>query len=743
MRVLLLLRGAPGVGKSTFIEQNGLSAYALSADTIRMMVSPVKMNEEGRDVIDQTQDNEVWSILFRILDTRMKNGEFVVIDATNSKTSEMNRYKSMCEEYKYRIYCIDFTDVPIEEVKRRNAGRPEYKVVPEEAIDNMYARFETQKIPAGITVIKPDELDKIWFKKHDLSRYDMVHVIGDIHGCYTALKKYIDSCGGFKDSEAYIFLGDYIDHGIENAEVIKFLLENYERENVFLLEGNHERWLWVWANGGTTKSREFELCTMSQLEESGIDKKSVRKLYRRIGQCAYFDYGDKIYFVSHGGISRLPDNLTLVSTKQMVHGVGRYDDYINVDKSFEAHTGDNVYQIHGHRNPKHLPAKIGNRTYTLEDGVEFGGNLRCMQLVLQGDPIVVETRNDVFKQKEEFEKKYVGEERKVGDLIMDMRNNRYIREKKFGNISSFNFTTDAFYKGIWDEQTMKARGLFIDVQNQKVAARAYDKFFNVGERPETEMNMLQYKMDFPAVAYVKENGFLGIVSYDAENDSLFITSKSDPTGDFSKWLTEAIENNVSLESMEKIKNYAKDNNVSFVFECVDMRNDPHIIRYDKASNLFLLDIVKNDLKFEKMTFDEMCKLSDELGLVHKELAYKFDTYQDFFDWYHIVTHDGYTYNGRNIEGFVVEGANGYMTKIKTAYYHFWKHMRSVAYETIRRGALPGKKTSSLTTPLANKFYRWVRDYREANKDNLDNIPKDIITLRNLFFASYPPMYITC
>ena len=33
MRTLLLMRGAPGCGKSTFIKQHGLEPYTLCADT--------------------------------------------------------------------------------------------------------------------------------------------------------------------------------------------------------------------------------------------------------------------------------------------------------------------------------------------------------------------------------------------------------------------------------------------------------------------------------------------------------------------------------------------------------------------------------------------------------------------------------------------------------------------------------------------------------------------------------------
>ena len=39
MRTLLLLRGAPGSGKSTWIRENNLEQYALEADRFRQLIS--------------------------------------------------------------------------------------------------------------------------------------------------------------------------------------------------------------------------------------------------------------------------------------------------------------------------------------------------------------------------------------------------------------------------------------------------------------------------------------------------------------------------------------------------------------------------------------------------------------------------------------------------------------------------------------------------------------------------------
>ena len=726
MRVLLLLRGSSGCGKSTWIEQNGLKPYALSADDIRLLCQSPVLQPDGTVGISQSNDKTVWKTLFNLLEIRMQKGEFTVIDATNSKTSEMNRYKQMCETYRYRMYCVDFTDIPIDEVKRRNASREELKRVPDEAIDKMYSRFKTQKIPSGIKVIKPNELDSIWMKLFDLSEYKKIHHIGDVHGCYTALKKYIDDNGGIKDDEFYIFCGDYVDRGIENADVIKYLISIKDKKNVLMLEGNHERWLWLWANGCAGKSKEFELVTKPQLEDAKIDKKDVRQLYRKFGQCAYYKYGENIYLVTHAGLSVLPDNLTFVATDQMIHGVGNYNDFEKIAETFIEKMPSNYYQIHGHRNTKQVPIRVNDRVFNLEGRVEFGGDLRCVQLDKDGMH-EVEIHNEVFKTPEMREEQSVTNS-SVADVIISLRANRYIKEKKFGNISSFNFTSKAFYDKIWDEQTTKARGLYLDTFKGKVAARAYDKFFNINERPETKFDMLQHKLQFPVTAYVKENGYLGIVSYDEYNDDLFIASKSTIDSQFAEWLKEAIYNQITEENREKMKQYAKDNNVSFVFENVDMKNDPHIIEYPE-SKLYLLDIVYNQMDFAKYDYETMCDIAHQLGLTPKEKAFEIANWQDFYDWYYDILEEDYEYNGRKIEGFVIEDSVGYMTKLKLTYYNFWKFMRSISHEAIRNGYI--KKTSALTTPIANEYYAWVRKLHDV--DDIDSIPKDICTLRRLFF----------
>ena len=732
MRTLLLFRGAPGCGKSTFIEQHGLKPYTLSADDIRLQVSSPLMTRHGNMTFNPDNDQFVWRMLMQMLEKRMENGEFTVVDVTNSKTSEMNKYKTLATTYKYRIYCIDMTDLPIDVCKDRNLQREPLKRVPEEAIDKMYARFETQKVPTGITVLKPDELDQIWIRPIDLSQYSKIHHIGDIHGCNTVLQDYLNSNGGIQDDELYIFLGDYIDRGIENVEVLKYLLGIYQKPNVILLEGNHERWLWTWANDAVAKSKEFELATRPQLDASDIDKRDIRKLYRKFAQCAYYTYHGKTVLVTHGGLSRMPENLTTISTRQLVHGAGNYNDCDYIAERFSK-TSPEILQIHGHRNTKAMPFQTYDNVVNLEGGVEFGRQLRCAQLLPSGELKFVALNNHIFKEPEVLaEPEKIVNEKSVADTIMDLRNSKFVQEKQYGNISSFNFTRTAFEDRVWNDLTIRARGLYINIPKQKVVARAYDKFFRVNERPETKMDILQYKLQFPATAYVKENGFLGLVSYNEETDDLFIATKSSPDGDYAMWFKNLLGAKLSRDQLKRMKELAQELDSTFVFECVDMVHDPHVIEYPE-SELFLLDIVKNDMKFQKQPYEQIVQYAAEIGVTPKEKAFVIETWQDFFDWFYKVMDEDYLYNGRHIEGFVVEDTAGYMIKLKLAYYNFWKFMRGISAETLRKGYVDKKRISGFVKPLANHYYAWVKT--QFSPGGSEGVPRDICSLRKMFTES--------
>ena len=252
MRYLFLLRGAQTSGKSTWIEENNLQPYTLSTDMIRLLYQSPVTTLEGDVAISQDNDTEVWKLLMQLLERRMDKGELVIIDATHYKAPLLNKYKDLVDKYRYRVYVVDFSDVPLEELLKRNAARDKYKRVPESVIQKMvYSLNDSSEVKKSYEILNPNTASQMLSYGAPMQSVkvekDKVVIFGDIHGCYEPIKTYFEN-NPFDDNTCYIFVGDYIDRGLQNKEVLEFLLTIYSKSNVILLEGNHERWLREWCS---------------------------------------------------------------------------------------------------------------------------------------------------------------------------------------------------------------------------------------------------------------------------------------------------------------------------------------------------------------------------------------------------------------------------------------------------------------------------------------------------------------
>lgn len=115
MKKLLLLRGAPASGKSTFIKDNNLETYVISSDNLHLMVAGLSMDLNGNMKTSQDLDRKVWEFLGEILDERMRYGATTVIDATHNSTKSFRKYKPLAEKYGYKVYCMTF-NAPVKEL---------------------------------------------------------------------------------------------------------------------------------------------------------------------------------------------------------------------------------------------------------------------------------------------------------------------------------------------------------------------------------------------------------------------------------------------------------------------------------------------------------------------------------------------------------------------------------------------------------------------------------------------------
>lgn len=494
-----------------------------------------------------------------------------------------------------------------------------------------------------------------------------------------------------------------------------------------------------------------------------------------------------------------------------------------------------------------------------------------------------------------------------------MKENELITVKKLKNgVISLNFSDEAFKEGIWNQQTTTARGLFFSEKLQKVVARSYDKFFNLGElvgEEKQSLDVVARKLSYPVDVWHKYNGYLGILGTnevvldnvlysgvfygvsgfsnftsvypnlkvtvdkphvtwvyfggsnteganslnDAYVDSsnpneyrsatfsklyvskdgnlvaagvdakflpgyapkyphvtLHATGRYKPV-DSAKLLSGEVEcdvyevkpfvlvGRVAHYTKEKrlvpalprtrlfaaskttdrhkfannfkkilktrlrrkpggltyLKNYLKDNDLSAVFEVLDVQNDPHIIKYNQ-SDVVLLDLIKNTTSFKKPENSESAlrNLSLQLGLKAKERVAQLGDPKELQQFVLNATGVNYKLEVRDeesgktslepVEGFVFEGQNHFMFKIKTNYYNFWKKIRG-AFESVEKAkGKPGYVRPVEGTTEYNKLLQRFLGEVELLNFVLDNNVSglDVVQLRTQFMQKYPDFTIS-
>ena len=692
MRTLLLMRGAPASGKSQWIRDNNLEAYTLEADHFRMLLRSPSLGENGW-YISQEDNGPAWELLLDCLEKRMSNGDFVVLDATHTTSKAVNAYKELLNKYKYTVYYYE-PDTSLEECLARNATRTDYKRVPEQVIQRMHKMIKTTTLPKFCRKINSiDEINN-YFTVNLTNRYERVRVIGDIHGCYTALQQAITP---WDEKTLYIFCGDYLERGIENKEMMYEMMRLSTLPNTIMLEGNHERHIANFAfNSNLDQSKRFMKEVVAPIVKDMTKKdveslqRELRLFYKSLRQCYPFSFHGKKYLVSHAGLSYVP-NMTFIATSTFINGFGAYETDIAkiYDNNYEKGMCQNFIQIHGHRG-----VPDGKYSFCLEGEVEFGGELRYIDIT--ADAFTKNgIKNDVY-DKEYMRHEYQNMTQHViftqNEDINILGNSKLVKVKKCSpNLYSLNFTSRVFHKRLWNENTVQARGLFVDRMTGDVKLRSYNKFFNLNERPETELNNLANTLSFPVEIRTKENGYLAILG--VINDELVFASKSTTEGmhvDLFKNLFQKLP--TSLQ--EEIKELLKRNCCSMMFEVIS-QEDTHIIKYDQ-DHLYVLDMIQNTLDVNGKHIDvsfsreRLAELDSILKKYDTQLISIVKTVQQVNTMDELTNIINKELNSHHeSEGFVLVDSNGFMTKFKGPYYNTWKHRRNRILEPYQQnGKIP-------------------------------------------------------
>ena len=684
MRKLYVLTGPQAAGKSTWIKENKLEDWTIGTDELRLLYSSheYQLSEDNKviDMINISASKVVFETLLNIVEYRLAGGETTFIDFTGLEGRTIKKLKSLSDKYFYEMSIVKFgTDVPTNVLIERDSNRGYRKVGSSVIIRAVDILNEKDFTSLGVNVLTPDEaLSSLEYKPVAIN-YNSVQVIGDVHSSGTALEELMSN---FDKNRLYILVGDYFDRGIEHGKTADILFSLLENKNIILLEGNHEGHLQAYCQGNKIRNYGFKTQTLPDLLRSGYNKEKLEKLCRSLKPFYFFNLNGVDMFVSHAGL--VPEQVAntnrigLMPNRYFVLGLGGYER--NIDEIWDSNSS--LYQFHGHRNIHLRPIITKNEhqtSFNLEQKVEHGGLLASVVISasdIDGD-VTIKDVSVVNTVKDPELSKYSEYSEPVS--FKSLENDKYVKSKDIGHgIKVFNFSRDAFLDKKWTANTIQARGLFINNANT-IVARGYNKFFNLNENIDSNINKVIPKMLNKKVSISnKENGFLGIASYIEEFNKLCVFSKG--AGDkFSELaqdtlINELSKNNKSLKDLEDFIKNDFDNGLrySLTLEVVNPTIDPHIQAYDKPK-VFLLDVIENNSK-GALLLDKRDEISRLFNLdVPESIEVEFND----FTFSEVETFLSLLGEEKDIEGFVLKFDDGSFVKIKTKWYSSLKYARSI------------------------------------------------------------------
>ena len=132
-------------------------------------------------------------------------------------------------------------------------------------------------------------------------------------------------------------------------------------------------------------------------------------------------------------------------------------------------------------------------------------------------------------------------------ILREYVDKKLLTENQKGILSLFNYTREVQFDGLWDTITSACRGLVLDRSTDRIVARPFDKFFNLGEK------IASLPDPSGAVVVEKYDGCLGIVF--CYNDVWDITTRGSFTSEQAVYARQKLLPKLNLGELDKSKTY--------------------------------------------------------------------------------------------------------------------------------------------------------------------------------------------
>lgn len=598
MRKLILMQGPICSGKSTWIQKNNLEKYSISIPQIKLLTSC-------------DSDTAIWEIIEKILEKRLANGEFTIINDENYSFKLINRYKELAEKYNYSVYVVRMpivdSDVLLSRVHERN--KTNKIIVSDEKVISSVNHMFNQEIPNWVKLLDCDEaLDAIKYKIVPFDKYNGLLVIGGIHSNYQVLlhawnKLNVDK----KLAENWLVAvtGDLFDYGCRPSETFNFLNNKInEWENFKIVLGDHDLNLYNYAFNTPILAPHDDINLFKGTE---VTKKRLRIFLRKTYDCLFLQKDNTLISITHGGFIDYPDNFELIPSTTFIKG---FDKSIKFDD--EASQKEGLITIHGNKNYNHNDVITMNKglSVNLEQNDYTRNNLSIFMLYPKLTFEVKSFKNTEFniteKDRIELLKKSINESFSIPEVVVDhAKRAKYIPINNFEDIYAIKYL---FNPILSKDGTLIQQNLFINTTTNKVIARGHNvKFIN--------NHFYNINDNGPYFVFKNYPGFLGLLTFDTVNNRFIVLPGSN--------FYSQEDYKIFTYSKNMILGMINQNNITYLSELLSDKTALFRVNFKKRyEQIHLLDIINNELTFDSVSsfsYSELNKIVKDLDFPFKKL----------------------------------------------------------------------------------------------------------------------------
>jgi predicted kinase len=174
MTRLLITRGLPASGKTTFARKLQPGVVRVNRDDLRRML-------HGRRLFTQWAESQVTHAQRAAVEALLRAHADVIVDDTNLRAKTVREWAELAAQHGATFEVHDFTDVPVDECIRRDAERDPVDQVGEEAIRRMHGRYLAGKrLPLAVPWVDPGGPGEIYRPDPELPAAILVDIDGTV-----------------------------------------------------------------------------------------------------------------------------------------------------------------------------------------------------------------------------------------------------------------------------------------------------------------------------------------------------------------------------------------------------------------------------------------------------------------------------------------------------------------------------------------------------------------------------------